>query len=33
MYVLNFIDRVFFAYFLHILSDDCNKYYVPCYFQ
>ena len=19
--------------FLHILSDDCNKYYVPCYFQ
>ena len=19
--------------FLHILSDDCYKYYVPCYFQ
>ena len=29
MYILNVNDRVF----LHILSDDCNKYYVPCYFQ
>ena len=23
----------FLHFFLHILSDDCNKYYVPCYFQ
>ena len=33
MYVLNFNDREFFCMFHHILSDDCNKYYVPCYFQ
>ena len=31
MYVLNFNDRFFFNNI--ILSDDCNKYYVPWYFQ